>query len=327
MAKTSPGASSLTRRFLAEEVANGLLDVIRSDGLRGGDALPPITELAERLRVSRTVVREAIDQLCSRDVIERSSGRQWLVKDQPGRRRKAIQSANGDERISHRSLADQAADAVLEMILTEGLHEGDALPPSGELAKRYEVSIVVIREALASLAARGILQRRQGRESVVAMPGYDILSSILRVRAHLDEIDVDEFQECRANLELKAAELAARTGSPEEKSEAFAGPLKGLRTSRNPKDFNEHDLAFHLTLARLSGNRAIHLMLEALNDVVRETLDVTYRRVEKREGRKGIEQAIENHARVAEAVASGDPQAARAALIRHFEHSSKNGRA
>lgn len=325
MAKTSRGAPPLTRRFLADEVAAGILDVIRTDGLRGGDALPPITELAERLRVSRTVVREAIDQLCGDGVILRSAGRQWLVKEQRGGQRRPGHTVNGDERVSHRSLADQAADAVLEMILSEGLREGDALPPSGELAKRYDVSIVVIREALASLAARGILQRRQGRESVVAMPGYDILSSILRVRAHLDEIDVDEFQECRASLELKAADLAARIGSPEEKREAFEGALEGLRNSRTPREFNEHDLTFHLTLAKLSGNRAIHLMLEALDDVLRESMEVTYRRVEKREGRRGIEQAIENHEDVAEAVICGDPDAAREALIRHFVYSSRSG--
>src|SRR5687767_2625736 len=98
---------------------------------------------------------------------------------------------------ARRSLADQAADAVLELILGGDLSHGDSLPSTAELAKRFDVSVVVVREALASLAGRGILERRQGREPVVSLPGPDVLSSILRVRARHDDISVDDFQECR----------------------------------------------------------------------------------------------------------------------------------
>lgn len=319
-ASTDP---SLTRRWLADDVAATLIGLVRSEGLGTGDKLPPITELAERLEVSRTVVREAIEQLHDRGLLGRSNGRQWeLTGELPAEHRRNEPAGDQDERIHHRSLADQAADAILDTILTDDMREADPLPPSGELAERYGVSIVVIREALASLAARGILQRRQGRESLVAKPGFDVLSSILRVRAHLEGIDTDEFQDARLSLEVQAARLAAQIGDPQMKRSELEFHLEGMRRSKNARQFNEHDLQFHLTIARLSSNRAIALILEALNDVVRRSLAITYQRVQRREGPEGILRAVENHEGIAEALVAGDPEAAEDAIRRHFQFSA-----
>ena len=66
--------------------------------------------------------------------------------------------------LSRRSLADQVADALIDLILKEGLQEGDSLPSTAELSERFGVSRTVVREALAALAGRGILSRSQGRE-------------------------------------------------------------------------------------------------------------------------------------------------------------------
>ena len=219
------------------------------------------------------------------------------------------------------SMADRAADAILKLIVDERLRDGDSLPSSQEMSRRLDVSIVVVREALASLAGRGILVRRQGREPVVSLPGHEILSSILRIRAYQDAIGVDEFQECRAALEVHIAGLAACAGAAEDRRAALEPPLAGMRTARTAEAFNESDLALHHALAALSGNRAMTLMLGTLNHVIRESLALSYARVERKLGPKGIERALEMHDAVCEAVVRGDAAAARHAMQEHFQYS------
>lgn len=69
----------LTRRSLAEQVADALVDYIMTEGLEEGDSLPSTAELSERYDVSRTVIREALAALAGRGVLTRSQGRESVV--------------------------------------------------------------------------------------------------------------------------------------------------------------------------------------------------------------------------------------------------------
>ena len=64
----------LQRDRLYEQVADRILELISSESLRPGDKLPSERELAEKLRVSRTVVREAIQALSVRGIIKVKPG-------------------------------------------------------------------------------------------------------------------------------------------------------------------------------------------------------------------------------------------------------------
>jgi GntR family transcriptional repressor for pyruvate dehydrogenase complex len=72
-------AASLSRRSLADQVADALAQYILDEGLQEGDSLPSTAELAERFDVSRTVVREALADLAGRGVLTRSQGRESIV--------------------------------------------------------------------------------------------------------------------------------------------------------------------------------------------------------------------------------------------------------
>src|SRR5687767_14011293 len=55
--------SPITLRKASDEVLAVLVDAIRGGLYEIGDALPPERDLAERLNVSRKVLRDAIDEL------------------------------------------------------------------------------------------------------------------------------------------------------------------------------------------------------------------------------------------------------------------------
>lgn len=72
----------LARPRLYEQVAARLREYVVAQGLRAGDRLPPERELAERLEVSRTSVRQAIVALEVQGLIEvRHGGGNYLLRD------------------------------------------------------------------------------------------------------------------------------------------------------------------------------------------------------------------------------------------------------
>lgn len=69
----------MLRIKLKERAAKQLLDMVVSDALSPGERLPPERELVERLGVSRTVVREALNLLEARGLINIEHGRGAVV--------------------------------------------------------------------------------------------------------------------------------------------------------------------------------------------------------------------------------------------------------
>src|SRR6266550_2159551 len=69
----------LERRKIYEQIAEQLLEQIRSGRLRPGDALPPERELTESFGVGRSSIREALRMLESQGVIAAVNGGAFLV--------------------------------------------------------------------------------------------------------------------------------------------------------------------------------------------------------------------------------------------------------
>ncbi|CAN5622673.1 FadR/GntR family transcriptional regulator [soil metagenome] len=69
----------MSRIKLKNRAAEQLLDMVVSDALSPGERLPPERELVERLGVSRTVVREALNLLEARGLVSIEHGRGAVV--------------------------------------------------------------------------------------------------------------------------------------------------------------------------------------------------------------------------------------------------------
>ena len=80
-AETATPLQPVERQTLATAVLRRLMDFIAQGELRPGDALPPQHELASRLAVSRTVLREAMQGLASLGIIEIRPGSGCYVKE------------------------------------------------------------------------------------------------------------------------------------------------------------------------------------------------------------------------------------------------------
>jgi GntR family transcriptional regulator len=75
--------------------------------------------------------------------------------------RRALARANGP-------LYRQLADVLREPILSEAFAVGDELPKEAEIAERFGVSLITVRQALRELEGDGLIRKRSAKPAVVA---------------------------------------------------------------------------------------------------------------------------------------------------------------
>lgn len=66
----------------------------------------------------------------------------------------------------------QLMDTIEEKIATGEFKPGERLPSEMEMAKKYGVSIITVRNAVKGLVEKGLVDRKQGKGTFVAKPKY-----------------------------------------------------------------------------------------------------------------------------------------------------------
>ncbi|MDT0419599.1 GntR family transcriptional regulator [Streptomyces sp. DSM 41982] len=164
-------------------------------------------------------------------------------------------------------------ESIEEQVLAGQLKAGDRLPPERELAPALGVSRSALREALRVLETIGVLVAHSGRGAdagarIVRNPD-DALGRLLRLHFGLGSYRLEDVLEARVVLERSSFAAAARQAASEDLDEA-ADLLARLRAPGiEPAEFNELDTAFHVAIARSSGNRLVSTLTAAVRESVR----------------------------------------------------------
>src|SRR4051794_37145339 len=105
-------------------------------------------------------------------------------------------------------LPDKVACQLQQSILAGALKPGNRLPTERELGEQFGVSRTVIREAVRSLVAKGLLEVRGGSglrvAAIDASAVRETMGMYLRVKA---EFDYGELHEVRSVMEIEIAGL------------------------------------------------------------------------------------------------------------------------
>lgn len=221
---------------------------------------------------------------------------------------------------SRASLTGTVSEQLAGLIIGNRLGPGAKLPPERELARRLEVSRLVVREALRSLAERGLVEVKPGVGTfVVAMP-QSAVTGPLSLYIKRNRVGLAHLFELRSVLEPAIASAAARSAEDAD-LEVLAENLRrteGLceRIAAGEaaaiEEFAWADLEFHQLLARASRNPLYQIVLEPLID---RQLEV------RREGARvsgAAMQALKGHQQVYRSVTTGDAEAAAKAMERHL---------
>ena len=203
-----------------------------------------------------------------------------------------------------------ATEALLEdlkeRIRTCEFGPGEKLPSEQVLLKEYDVSRLTLREALARLAALGIIEVKHGKgafvNSEVSIPALDNVLIPM-----FPQNNSDRMQDLIEARNLIESEIAAKVAL--QRTHDDIGRLEDLlkydATIADATAFAERDYAFHLTLSEIAGNVFFHSIYQALSRQVRCFL-VSYA-----ESVEDWEEALERHRPILNAIINKDAAMAR----------------
>ncbi len=206
-----------------------------------------------------------------------------------------------------RSLQRQVHDMLLAQIVRGELQAGNKISPAS-VAASLGISVTPVRDAVNLLAAEGLVEVHPRRGTIVAP---------------VSARDVAELYEIRMLIEPAAAALASERATDEdvaeirELAEYLESAPPGRRTITDLDRFMTElsvDQDFHARVVRAAGNARLASVYEGLRShllLVRITFPELNRNLPHRRG---------EHQRVAAAIATRDPAAARAAMTTHLEH-------
>jgi DNA-binding FadR family transcriptional regulator len=226
------------------------------------------------------------------------------------------------------------ADALAEMILSK-LSPGMSLPSEADLALRFEVSRLTVREAVKMLSGRGLLDVGRGRRAVVRQPDGSAFSDFLLTVLQNDPKGLFDLIDLRIALETQTATLAAKRANRASLA-AIESAMQGMRhwseMGKTGKDveaaeqhFHDNDVGFHEAVALSSGNRIISYLFEAMAEPLRRSFYLSRRGHDLRG--HTIDDTINGHAAILQAIRDGNGKAAGEAMRAHLEDTERDIRA
>jgi len=212
------------------------------------------------------------------------------------------------ERIAERLAADIRAGR---------LTPGERLPSERQLARRLEVGRASVREALAALALRGVLETRPGSGSFVVADALERLAPGTEPVAASDAGPFD-LLEARLLLEPGVAALAARRGRRDAEAERLLDAMDVAADDRDRSGWNEGDRRFHRRLAALTSNPVLLGLAEEVATLMDQPLWQRLRDDSILRPERARLHAAE-HRMIYEAVVDGDAAAASFYAAQHLE--------
>ena len=227
--------------------------------------------------------------------------------------------------------AETVADSLAATILGE-MTPGTSLPSEADIAIRFSVSRLTVREAVKMLAGRGLIDVSRGRRAVVREPTGTFFADYLSTVMQSDPKGLFDLIELRMSIEIQSATLAARRAN-RAALVALDSALQGMRDSAaagqsgddhddSERRFHAHDVAFHEAVALASGNRLISYLFEAMAGPLQRSFTLSRRGHDLRGG--SVEDTIEAHRLIFEAIRAGNSKAAGAAMRAHLSDTERD---
>lgn len=213
----------------------------------------------------------------------------------------------------------QIAGELEQEILTSKLAPGERLPSEERLCERFGVSRTVIREAIQQLRGRGLLRTLKGSGTYISDPSLESLGNAVESYTVLaEDSDFLELIDFRILIETECARLAAKNAG-EQVIRDLRRILDTMERSPGSKDkFNKADIAFHLVIARGSGNSIYAILLAAL-----EKRCIAFAQANRGDG-DWITPVIAGHREILDAIEAGQSEKAAEAMRKHLLSSRRH---
>jgi DNA-binding FadR family transcriptional regulator len=203
-------------------------------------------------------------------------------------------------------------DHLGEAIVAGRYAVGASLPPEPALCSELGVSRTVVREAVKSLIAKGLITTGPKVGTRVLAGEHwnwfdpDVIS--WQSKAGFTPEFLRDLQDLRRVVEPAAMRLAAERATAQDIAEVEAAYAGMKRAVEEGGDYVTYDLRFHQGLLRASRNRMLVQMSKALGALLRTSFEISTRR------KDGPLSSLPLHREVLDAVIAHDPDRAEKAI-------------
>ncbi len=190
---------------------------------------------------------------------------------------------------------------------------GASIPPEPLLGEELGVSRTVVREAVKSLVAKGLVTTgpKVGTRVLPAEQWnwFDPDVVVWQSQVGLTREFLRDLQELRRVVEPAAVRMAAERATAEDIA-GIEAAYEGMRRAvEEGGDYVTHDLRFHQGLLRACHNRMVQQMSKALAALLRTSFEVSTSR------KDGPRLSLPLHRAVLDAVIARDPAKAEKAIL------------
>lgn len=160
-------------------------------------------------------------------------------------------------RIQKTNLVDEVYRQIREQIQSGQWKEGEKIASEHKFCELFDVSRVVVREALQRLRVDGLIVTRHGMGSFVSNPKnfiFDTSAPLNSVKLSIAESDFLDFLDFRNCIEFRAIELSVTRASQEDYDRISDAVTQMKEAVDDLEAYSLADLAFHTAIIESAHN-------------------------------------------------------------------------
>jgi DNA-binding FadR family transcriptional regulator len=212
-------------------------------------------------------------------------------------------------RNSHSRVVDELGRAIVGGTFISGT----ILPGDIELAQRFKVSRTVLREAMKTLAAKGmVVPKTRIGTRVTGRNNWNLFDADVlawHLESATDTRFLEHLSEMRLSFEPFAARLASERASGEDVRSLYA-QVEAMETANSMESFALADLDFHMALLGASGNPFMY----SLGALIEAALATSFRLSSPFGEPERQQETALAHRRIVDAIAARNPEDAAEAM-------------
>jgi len=208
------------------------------------------------------------------------------------------------------SIPEKVIDEIREALLRGNLKPGDRLPTESQLASKFSVSRIGVREAMKMLSVMGVVEINRGDGTYIAKNISASIIDPLIFSLIPGEKVPEELLDLREMLEIGMLEIVLKRATKDDirKMEEAIELLEkdSKRAEKDSEILNKHNLAFHYAFAQATHNPMIIKIAEALWGMFAFTI--------KKSTLKRTKESVKHHTMILEALKEKNSEKARMAI-------------
>lgn len=219
------------------------------------------------------------------------------------------------DRIKRKTITEEIVNNIKRMIIRDSLKPGDRLPTEHELADRFEVSRISVREATKALDFMGIVESRPRRGMILSDFDMEKVAGFLGFHFALNDYPKEKLLQARSAIEVGALrQVMVNIQQNPDAYEKLQAVNDKFEAVNDVDELIEIDGEFHRALLEAS-------MIEPLI-VFSDLLEVFFRRFRQDviDASGNWEKGKAEHRKLVESLKDGQLAEAEAILLEHLAY-------